>query len=198
MARTHRAPSLAQIFRGNASRAGKPIWNGRIESGRKLGAVDAALGGRHRARGRRSRFQVRRHDGPGLAAGLDVPLGCQQGISGFDGASCQTQFLGQRAGRGNAVTRLQQTARNGAAKPIVDLAIERVRPPSDPTARSCWVLRRSWTSPICGLAPRHYAITRSPSPPEGGEGNRGCKRQESWTSRNFHSWTLGAGHAVRK
>ena len=37
MARTQRAPRRAQIFRGNASRAGKPIWNGRIESGRKLG-----------------------------------------------------------------------------------------------------------------------------------------------------------------
>ena len=39
MARTHRAPSRAQIFRGNASRAGRPIWNGKIESGRKLVAA---------------------------------------------------------------------------------------------------------------------------------------------------------------
>ncbi len=38
MARMHRAPRRAQIFRGNASKAGKPIWNGRIESGRKLSA----------------------------------------------------------------------------------------------------------------------------------------------------------------
>ena len=39
MARTHRAPRRAQIFRGNASRAGKPIWNGKIESGRKPAAA---------------------------------------------------------------------------------------------------------------------------------------------------------------
>ena len=44
MARTHRAPSRAQIFRGNTSSAGRPIWNGRIESGRKLGRGDAAVG----------------------------------------------------------------------------------------------------------------------------------------------------------
>ncbi|MNY13643.1 hypothetical protein D3C86_1467880 [compost metagenome] len=35
MARTQRAPSRAQIFRGNSSSAGKPIWNGRIDCGRK-------------------------------------------------------------------------------------------------------------------------------------------------------------------
>ena len=36
MARTQRAPRRAQILRGKASSAGNPIWNGRIESGRKL------------------------------------------------------------------------------------------------------------------------------------------------------------------
>ena len=37
LARAARAPSRAQILRGNTSSAGRPIWNGRIESGRKLG-----------------------------------------------------------------------------------------------------------------------------------------------------------------
>ena len=126
----------------------------------KTGRGDAAVGRRHRDRNRRSRLEVRRHDGPRLAAGLDVPLGGQQGISGFDGASCQTQFLGQRAGRGNAVTRLQQSAGNSAAKPIVDLAIEGFGRRWIQAARSCWALRRSWTSPTLQMN-RHYAITRS-------------------------------------
>ena len=125
MARTHRAPRRAQIFRGNTSRAGKPIWNGRIESGRKLARGNAAVGPRHRARNRRSRLEVRRHNGPCLAARLNVPLGGQQGIGRFDGASCQPQFLGQRTRRGNAVTRLQHSAGDSVAKPIVDLPVER-------------------------------------------------------------------------
>ncbi len=45
MARTHRAPRRAQIFRGNTSRAGKPIWNGKIESGRKPAAAMTLLDG---------------------------------------------------------------------------------------------------------------------------------------------------------
>jgi hypothetical protein len=44
MARTHRAPSRAQILRGNRSRAGRPIWNGRIDSGRKLAGAGPASG----------------------------------------------------------------------------------------------------------------------------------------------------------
>ena len=91
----------------------------------KTGRSNAAVGLGHRACNRRSRLEARRHDGPGLAAGLNVALGGQQGISRLDRASRQTQFLGQRACRGNAVTRLQQSAGNGAAKPIVDLPIER-------------------------------------------------------------------------
>ena len=42
MARTQRAPRRAQIFRGNTSRAGKPIWNGRIEIRTKTGRGNAA------------------------------------------------------------------------------------------------------------------------------------------------------------
>ena len=144
MARTHRAPRRAQILRGNASRAGKPIWNGRIESGRKLVRGNAAVGPGHRACNRRSRLEVRRHNGPGLAAGLNVALRGQQRIGGFDRASCQPQFLGQRARRGNAVTRLQHAAGNGAAEPVVDLPVERFGRRSDPTARCCRALRRSW------------------------------------------------------
>ena len=45
IARAHRAPSRAQILRGNMSSAGRPIWNGRIDSGRKL--VGEMLLGRH-------------------------------------------------------------------------------------------------------------------------------------------------------
>ena len=71
----------------------------------------------------RSRLEVGRHNGPCLATGLNVPLGSQQRIGGFDGASRQPQFSGQRSRRGNAITRLQQSALNRSAKPIVDLAI---------------------------------------------------------------------------
>ncbi len=44
MARPHRAPRRAQIFRGNTSRAGNPIWNGKIDSGRKLATAMPLLG----------------------------------------------------------------------------------------------------------------------------------------------------------
>ncbi len=61
---------------------------------------NAAIGSGHRACNRRSRLEARRHDGPCLAAGLNVSLGSQQRISRFDRASCQTQFLGQRRAEG--------------------------------------------------------------------------------------------------
>ena len=124
MARTHRAPRRAQIFRGNASRAGNPIWNGRIESGRNgrssLSLLVAASGCDGRLR-----LEARRHNGACLAASLNISLGGQQRIGRFDRASCQTQFLGQRTCRGYPVTRFQHAAGNGAAKPIVDLPIKR-------------------------------------------------------------------------
>ena len=91
----------------------------------KTSRGNAAVGPGDRACNRRSRLEARRHDGPGLAAGLNVSFSSQQRISRLNGASCQAQFLGQRTRRGNAVTRLQQSARNSTAKPIVDLAIER-------------------------------------------------------------------------
>src|SRR6185295_10949127 len=84
-----------------------------------------AIGPGHRACNGRSRLEAGRHNRPGLAAGLNVSLGSQQRVSRLNGASCQTQFPGQRTRRGDAVTRLQQSARNCAAKPIVDLAIKR-------------------------------------------------------------------------
>ena len=109
----------------------------------KTGRSNAAVGWRHRACNRRSRLEARRHDGPCLAAGLNVSLGSQQRIGRFNRASCQTQFLGQRACRGNAVTRLQHSAGNGAAKPIVDLAVKR--------CGRRWIQRRD----LAGLCDAH-------------------------------------------
>ena len=103
----------------------------------------------HRARNRHSRLEARRHDGPCLAAGLNVSLGGQQRISRFNRASCQTQFLGQRACRGNAVTRLQHSAGNRAAKPIVDLAIKRFG--------RRWIQRRDFAD----LCDGHQLLTSS-------------------------------------
>jgi hypothetical protein len=48
----------------------------------------------------RARIEARRHDRPGLAAGLDIAFGGQQRIGGVDRAPGQAQLLGQRARRG--------------------------------------------------------------------------------------------------
>ena len=109
--------------------------------GAKAGRGNAAIGPGHRACNRHLRLEARRDDGPRLAAGLNVALGGQQRISRFDRASCQPQFLGQRACGWNAVTRLQHAAGNGAAKPIVDLAIKRL-------SRG-WIQRRD-VAGVCG------------------------------------------------
>ena len=85
---------------------------------------DAGIGLGHRARHKRSRFEAWRHNGAGLAAGLNVALRGQQRISRIDSASRQTQLFGQRSCRGNAVTGLQHPASDGAAKPIVDLPVK--------------------------------------------------------------------------
>ena len=74
MARTHRAPRRAQIFRGNTSSAGKPIWNGKIELWTKTSRRSVAIGLGYWVCNRRSRFEAWRHNGPGLAAGLNVSL----------------------------------------------------------------------------------------------------------------------------
>ena len=91
----------------------------------KTDGVHAVIRQRHRARNGRSRLEVRAYNGPCLPARLDIPLGGQQGISRFDGASGQPQFLGQRPCRGNAVTRLQHSTGDSVAKPIVNLPVER-------------------------------------------------------------------------
>ena len=193
MARTHRAPRRAQIFRGNISRAGKPIWNGKIESGRKLAAAMLAIGLGHRDRNRRLRLEVRRHNGPCLAAGLNVPLSSQQGISCFDSASCQTQFLGQRTCRGNAVTRLQQSAGNGAAKPIVDLAIKRFG--------RRWIQRRDLAG-LCdghGLAPTlQVQLDNLVTPISPASGASACNTINHGPVAISNSWTLGIGHEVSR
>ena len=146
IARTHRAPRRAQIFRGNTSRAGKPIWNGKIESGRKLTAAMPLLDSGHRACNRRSRLEARRHDGPCLAAGLNVPLGGQQRVGCLNSASCQTQFFGKRSCRGYSVARLQHAAIDSAANAIVDLPIKR--------RGRRWVQRRD----IAGLRDGHGLV----------------------------------------
>ena len=154
----------------------------------KAGRRDAAIGPGHRACDGRSRLEARRHDGPCLAASLDVPLGGQQRISGLDRASCQTQFLGQRARRGNSVARLQHAAGDGAAKPIVDLAIKRFG--------RRWIQRRD----LAGLRDGHGTPQDDKSRQTGRTDyatSLTAPRRGScitWTSREFHSWPLDVGH----
>ena len=148
---------------------------------------------RRRVRNGYSRLEARRHDGPGLAARLDVAFGGQQGIGGFDGASGQAQFLGQRACRGNAVARLQHAAGDGAAKPIVDLPVER------------FGRRRIQRRELSGFRGRHgpirsfderkthYAITVRIGLHSSHAAAVEPARGKSWTSRKAHSWTLDAG-----
>ncbi|MNV21249.1 hypothetical protein D3C71_1121800 [compost metagenome] len=72
------------------------------------------------------RLQVRRDDGAGLPARLDVAFGGQQGIRHFDRAARHAHFLGQGARRRNAVAGFQGALGDGAAKALIDLAVQRV------------------------------------------------------------------------
>ncbi|MNL62160.1 hypothetical protein D3C87_1861580 [compost metagenome] len=72
------------------------------------------------------RLQVRRDDGAGLPARLDVAFGGQQGIRHFDRAARHAHFLGQGARRRNAVAGFEGALRDGAAKALIDLAVQRV------------------------------------------------------------------------
>jgi hypothetical protein len=88
------------------------------------------------------RFEIRRDDGSGLAAGLDITLGGKQGIGGLDGAPGETQLLGQRSCRWYPVARLQHTAGDGAAEAIVDLPVKR--------RGRRWIERRDIARPCAG------------------------------------------------
>ena len=126
-------------------------------------------------------------------ARLDIPLGGQQGISSFNGASGQPQFLGQRPRRGNAVTGLQHSIGDSVAKPIVNLPVER--------CGGGWIKRRDFF----GLYGRHGLIRsvdeREPIMPyrlgsvstSRGLDRSRVTRDKSWTIRKAHSWSLDAG-----
>ena len=89
MARAHRAPMRAQIFRGN-------VLKGRqthLERQNRLWTPPVAMAMPPLSGGlcnRQPRPEARRHDAPRLAAGLNVSLCSQQGISGLYGSSRQT------------------------------------------------------------------------------------------------------------
>ena len=96
-------------------------------------ATDTPGGGRlplsatERTRHRRYRHlgpQARCYESARLAARLKVSLGDQCRIGHLDGSSGQTQFLGQRARRRDAVSWRQQAVRNGTAKPRTDLPVQ--------------------------------------------------------------------------
>ena len=157
----------------------------------KTGRSHAAIGRRHRACNRRSRLEARRHNGPCLTAGLNVPLGGQQGISGLDSASCQAQFLGQRACRGYSVTRLQHAAGNGAAKPVVDLSVKR--------GGRFWIQRRDIADLRDGHGMTHSdSCVRRCLEVQASMQTRSKLACITWTSCNSHSWPLDGGHEVSK
>ena len=146
MARTHRAPEA----RPDLSRKRIEGRQAHLERQNRIRAKahrgNAAVGSRHRCCDGHSRLEARRHDGPCLAVSLYVPLGGQQRIGRLDRASCQTQFFGQRACRGNPVTRLQQPAGNGVTKPLVDLPIKRLGGVWVQRGDIIGLVRRSWAS----------------------------------------------------
>ncbi|MET4179000.1 hypothetical protein ABIB94_001092 [Bradyrhizobium sp. JR7.2] len=66
-------------------------WQDRIWA--KTDSVDAWIRQRHWARKGCSLLEVRAYNGPRLPARLDISLGGQQGIGGFDSTPRQPQFL---------------------------------------------------------------------------------------------------------
>ena len=183
MARTQRAPSRAQILRGNASRPAIPSGRAGSNPGESWARPMPLSARRHRARDRHVRLEARRHDGAGLAARLDIALGRQQRIGRLDGASRQAQFLGQRARRGNAVARLQHAAGDGAAKAIVDLPVEGVG--------RRWIQRRD----LAGLGSGHGS-----SPPRMGRGDHATiMAQLAMSIHGSWDWAMTAvGHCRRR